>query len=195
MKSALVLIDLQNEMVDPAGKIGAHGMAKAVAEGKVLENAGRALSVARKAGISIVHVRLAFRADYADALSRAPRIMTLKNNKAAILGEWGSEFPAAVAPLENELIVNKQCVNPFFNTVLFSWLARHEIGRLYFGGVATHMAVEHAMRAGDDAGYEVNTLRDCCTAPAALLHDHSVEKIMPAFGAVTDVAGFEAALR
>ncbi len=195
MKSALILIDLQNELVDPAGKIGAAGMAKAVAENKVLENAGRALSVARKAGVSVVHVRLAFRSDYADALSRAPRITTLKNNKAAILGEWGTEFPTAVAPLADEIIVNKQCVNPFFNTVLFSWLARHNIERLYFGGVATHMAVEHALRAGDDAGYVVNALSDCSTAPAPALHEHSIKNVMPAFGTVTDVAGFEAALR
>jgi nicotinamidase-related amidase len=195
MKSALILIDLQNEMVDPAGKVGAHGLAKAVADAGVLDNAARALAAARGAGVAVVHVHLAFRADYADALSRAPRINTLKSNRAAIAGEWGSEFPAQVAPLADELVVAKQCVNPFFNTILFSWLAKQEIGRVYLGGVATHMAVEAAMRAGDDAGLEVVALRDCCAAPNAVLHDHSIEKVMPTFGSVTDVAGFEQAVR
>ncbi len=39
MKSALLLLDLQNEMVDPKGKVGAHGLAKIVEDRGVLENA------------------------------------------------------------------------------------------------------------------------------------------------------------
>ena len=40
--TALLLLDLQNEMVDPAGKVGAHGLAAVVAERKVLANAAQA---------------------------------------------------------------------------------------------------------------------------------------------------------
>ena len=194
-KAALLLLDLQNEMVDPKGKIGAHGMAQAVADGHVLENASRALRLARGAGIAVVHVRLGFRADYADAFSVAPRIATLKKNGAAVLGEWGTEFPAAIAPLASELVVTKQCVNPFFNTPLLHWLSQTGVRRLYIGGVATHMAVEHAVRAADDAGFEPIVLRDCCAAPSAELHAHALEKVMPAFGVVSDVNGMEAQLQ
>lgn len=194
-KAALLLLDLQNEMVDAGGKVGAHGMAQAVAEGHVLENAGRALRLARAARIPVVHVRLGFRPDYADALSVAPRIATLKKNGAAVLGEWGTEFPAAVTPAANELIITKQCVNPFFNTPLLHWLSQTGVRRLYIGGVATHMAVEHAVRAADDAGFEPIVLRDCCAAPSAELHAHALDKVIPAFGVVSDVDGMEAQLR
>ena len=90
MKSALLLLDLQNEMVDPAGKVGSHGLAAAAAAGNVVENAAAALAAARAAGIPVVHVRLGFKADYSDCVSVAPRIATLKANKAAIIGTWGN---------------------------------------------------------------------------------------------------------
>ena len=126
-KSALLLLDLQNEMVDPKGKVGGGGLAKVVAERQVLENAARALAAARYSGMEVVHVRLGFRADYSDALSVAPRVTKMKENKAAIAGTWGSDFPSIIAPRDNELIITKQCVNPFFNTGLMSWLLHRNI--------------------------------------------------------------------
>ncbi|WP_458732874.1 hypothetical protein [Sphingobium xenophagum] len=47
MKSALLLLDLQNEMVDPNRKFGAHGLAKIVEVRGVLVNEGRCLDAAR----------------------------------------------------------------------------------------------------------------------------------------------------
>ncbi len=195
VKSALILLDLQNEMVDPNGKIGAHGLAKAAADGDVLNNAARALQVARGAGLSIIHVRLGFRADYLDCLSQAPRIDGLKKNKAAILGTWGTEFPEVVAPQDGELVITKQCVNAFYNTPLLHWLTQTGVKRLYLGGVATNLAVESAVRAADDAGFAPVALRDCCAAPNPEWHAFSLDKIIPVFGAVSDISGMENDLR
>ena len=43
MKSAFLLLDLQNEMVDPKGKIGSHGLAATVAAAGLLDHAARPL--------------------------------------------------------------------------------------------------------------------------------------------------------
>ncbi len=195
MKSALLLLDLQNEMVDPAGRIGAHGLAAVVAQRGVLAAAARALAAARAAEMSVVHVRLGFRPDYRDCLSVAPRIATLKSNQAAIVGEWGTEFPAAVAPRANELIVTKQCVNPFFNTGLMTWLMQNGIKRLYMGGVATNLVVEGSVRAADDAGFAPVVIRDLCASPNPAWHDFALDNIIPVFGAVIGIEAFEAAAR
>lgn len=189
-KTALLLLDLQNEMVDPAGKIGAGGLAKVVAERGVLQNAANALAAARGAGMPVVFVRLGFRPDYADALSVAPRIARLKANGAAVLGTWGTEFPQAIAPRAEELVVTKQCVNPFFNTGLLNWLLHHGIERVALGGVVTNLVVESTARAADDAGLAVTVLEDCCAAPNPEWHRFSVENILPMFGSVTTVAAF-----
>ena len=192
--TALLLLDLQNEMVDPAGKVGAHGLAAVVAERKVLANAAHALAAARKAGMLVVHVRLGFRPDYADCLSVAPRITALKNNQAAQIGSWGTEFPEIVQPRDDEFVITKQCVNPFFNTPLMHLLLAKGIRKLAFGGVATNLVVESTARAADDAGFAVTVLEDLCAAPNAEWHAISVEKFLPMFGAVSNSQDFAAAI-
>jgi nicotinamidase-related amidase len=190
MKSALLLLDLQNEMVDPAGKVGAHGLARIVEERGVLANARACLDAARASGMAVVHVRLGFRPDYADCLSVAARIAGLKNNRAAIVGEFGTEFHPMVAPLDGELIITKQCVNPFFNTGLMTWLMQHGIKRLYLGGVATHLVVESSARFADDAGFAPVVIEDICAAPNPALHDHFIANIAPAVGTVSNTEAF-----
>jgi biuret amidohydrolase len=190
MKSALLLLDLQNEMLDPKGKVGAHGLARIVADRGVLENARRCLDAARAADMAVVHVRLGFRPDYADCLSVAARIDGLKNNRAAIVGEFGTEFHSMVAPLDGELVITKQCVNPFFNTGLMTWLMQNGIKRLYLGGVATHLVVESSARFADDAGFAPVVIEDICAAPNPALHDHFIANIAPAVGTVSTTEAF-----
>jgi len=185
LKSALLLLDLQNEMVDPKGKVGAGGLAKVVADRQVLPNARYALDKARATGMDVVHVRLGFRSDYADALSRAPRVAKMKEHGAVIAGTWATEFPELVAPLPSELVITKQCVNPFFNTGLMNWLHRRGIEHLIFGGVVTNLVVEMTARAADDAGFALTVLEDCCAAPNPAWHAFSVENILPMFATVS----------
>ena len=190
MKSALLLLDLQNEMVDPAGKIGSHGLATAAAANNVVENAATALAAARQAGITVVHVRLGFKPDYSDCASVAPRIATLKANNAAVIGTWGTEFPAALTPKDGELVITKQCVSPFTNTPLMAYLKDNGIERLFLGGVATPLVVEMTARVADDAGFAPVVLSDLCAAPSAEMHAYSIERIIPMFGEVTTSADF-----
>ena len=189
-KNALLLLDLQNEMVDPQGKVGGGGLAKIVADRKVLENARTALDAARARGMVVGHVRLGFRADYADLLSVAARTVKLKASGAAVLGSWGCEFPAQVAPLESEPVFTKQCVNPFFNTPLMVWLLRQGVTGLALGGVATNLVVEATARAADDAGFAVTVLEDCCASPNPAWHQFAIENMLPLFGKVSSVAAF-----
>jgi nicotinamidase-related amidase len=187
-KTALLLLDLQNEMVDPEGKVGKGGLAKVVADRGVLEHAAHALEHARTAGLDIVHVRLGFRADYADALSVAPRVTKMKEHGAAIAGTWGTDFPTVLTPRTSELVITKQCVNPFFNTGLMSWLLHRGIEKLVFGGVVTNLVVEMTARAADDAGFALTVMEDCCAAPNPAWHAFSVENILPLFATISSSA-------
>ena len=184
-KTALLLLDLQNEMVDAKGKVGGGGLAKVVAERGVLNNARHALEAARSAKMDVVHVRLGFRPDYADALSVAPRVTKMKENGAAIAGTWGTEFPELLAPRADELVITKQCVNPFFNTGLMAWLLHRGVQKLVFGGVVTNLVVEMTARAADDAGFALTVLEDCCAAPNPAWHAFSVDNILPLFATVS----------
>lgn len=188
--AALLLLDLQNEMVDVKGKIGGQGLAKVVEDRQVLNNASKALQAARNRGLPCVFVRLGFRADYADALSLAARIEKLKANKAAILGTWGTEFPDIIAPRPEELIITKQCVNPFYNTGLLNWLFARGIKQIVIGGVVTNLVVESTARAADDAGLRVTVLEDLCAAPNPDWHQFSITNILPLFAEVASSSTF-----
>lgn len=184
-KTALLILDLQNEMVSPNGKVGAGALSAAVAERRVLENAAKMLTAARKHGMAIAFVRVGFRPDYLDSLSKAPRVAKMRTNQAVIVGTWGTEFPEIIAPKPGELIVTKQCVNPFFNTGLMTWLWNKGAQDLVVGGVSTNMVVEMTARAGDDAGFRMTVLEDCCAAPNSDVHRYAIENSIPLFGTVS----------
>jgi nicotinamidase-related amidase len=88
------------------------------------------------------------------------------------------------------MIVTKQCVNPFFNTGLLSWLLKNGIKEIAIGGVATNLVVEATARYADDAGLAVTVLEDCCASPNPEWHRFSVEKMLPLFGRVISSSEF-----
>lgn len=194
-RSALLLLDLQNEMVDAQGYFGASGLAKAVAERNILATTRKVLEGARGAGMTVVFVRLGFRSDYSDSLSVAPRVAKFKAAGAAILGNWGTEFPDSLKPLASEMVITKQGANPFFNTGLLTWLLQRGIKHLLVCGVSTNNAVEITTRFADDAGFAVTVLEDCCASGNAEMHRFAVEKVLPMFGRVTNSEAFLAQIQ
>lgn len=191
MDTALLLLDLQNDIVDPKGKFGAAGMAELASKRNVVANAARALTAARARGQYVVFVRLGFRADYADALSTSARVAHLKSSGAAVFGTWAAEFPDEIAPLPGEMIFTKQCVNPFFNTGLMNWLLRMGVTKLALGGMATNMVVDSAARAADDAGFTCTILEDVCAAKPEL-HEAAIKLSLPLFATISTVDEFYA---
>ena len=181
---ALLVLDLQNELVDPKGKVGATGLAKLIEERSVLANAANAIGRFRRVALPIAYVGLSYREDYADVLSVAPRIAKMKEGKVAVRGTWGSEFHPSVAPAAGDIVYYKQWVNPFFQTPLQSWLARHGVRHIAIMGVATNLVVESAARHADDAGFQVNVLEDCCASPNPAWHEFAVTQMLPVFGRV-----------
>ncbi|OWT57384.1 cysteine hydrolase family protein [Candidimonas nitroreducens] len=181
---ALLLIDFQNDMVHPAGKIGANGLAACVSARDILSRTRSVADVFRNYGLPVIFVRLAFQAEYVDSLSVAPRIAKLKAAGAALIDTWGAAIHEDLQPRAGDLVFNKQCVNPFFNTPLLSWLGRHNIRELAIAGVATNLAVESAVRYADDAGIAPIVLEDCCASVNDEMHQLSVTRILPIFGSV-----------
>jgi biuret amidohydrolase len=182
--TALLVLDVQNDLVDANGKVGAGGLAKIVAERNVLSNLKDLIAGARSRGWHVVYVGLGYREDYKDVLSVAPRIARARENKVAVRGSWGSEFHPEIAPKPEDVVFYKQCVNPFFGTPLLEWLRRDGIANLYLAGTATNLVVESAARYADDAGFAVRVVEDCCASPNPAWHEFAVTQILPLFGKV-----------
>ena len=183
-ESALLVLDVQNDLVDPKGKVGAGGLAKIVAERNLLANLKGLIASFRSKGSPVVYVGLGYREDYHDVLSVAPRIAKARENKVAVLGTWGSDFHPDIAPQSGDMVFRKQWVNPFFGTPLLEWLRANGVRNLYLTGTATNLVVESAARYADDAGFAVSVVEDCCASPNAAWHEFAITQILPVFGRI-----------
>lgn len=182
--TALLILDVQNDLVDPKGKVGAGGLAKIVADRNLLPNLKGLIASFRVKGSHVVYAGLGYREDYLDVLSVAPRIAKARENKVAVLGTWGSEFHPDVAPQGGDMVFRKQCVNPFFGTSLLEWLRSNGVANLVLTGTATNLVVESAARYADDAGFAVTVVEDCCASPNPAWHEFAITQILPVFGRV-----------
>jgi len=182
--TALLVCDVQNDLVDPKGKVGAGGLAKIVAERNLLSNLKALIASVRGKGWPVVYVGLGYREEYQDVLSVAPRIAKARESKVAVRGEWGAEFHPDIAPQDGDIVFYKQWVNPFFGTPLLEWLRRNGVDSLLIAGTATNLVVESAARYADDAGFAVSVVEDCCASPNPAWHEFAVTQILPVFGKV-----------
>lgn len=183
-KTALLILDVQNELVDSKGKVGSQGFAKVVEARQLLPKIAGLLAAFRAQSLPVAFVNVGFRADYADAISRSSRLEHLKKINGIVIGTWGTEFPEAIRPLPSEIVHTKRAVNPFYNTQLLTWLQRQGVDTVALTGCYTHMVVDSAARYADDAGLFVKVIEDCCASPDPELHRIECEKILPLFGRV-----------
>lgn len=190
---ALMLIDLQVGLCKPEGVAGA-ALSGVVAEHGTLTRAAQALGATRSAGLEVIHVRLAFDASYSRRTNRTERFDAHETSRRFLEDSQDVQFCDEVAPRPGELVVSKGSVSPFASTGLSAWLHARQVRRLAVCGVATHLAVESAAREGADQGFQMTVLSDACAAPSEL-HDHAIEKTIPAFAEVVQTAAFAERLR
>lgn len=182
--TALLVLEVQSDLVDPKGKVGAGGLAKIVADRNVLPNLKGLIASFRGKGAHVVFAGLGYREEYLDVMSGAPRIAKASENKVATLCTWGSEFYPDIAPQAGDMVFRKQCVNPFFGTALLGWLRRQGVTNLVLAGTATNLVVESAAPYADDAGFAVTVVEDCCARPNPQWHEFAITQILPVVGRI-----------
>lgn len=144
MKSALVLIDIQNDYF-PGGAMELVGATEAGAR------AGELLAAARKAGAPIFHVQ---------------HLAVQPGANFFIPDTEGAKINGCVAPLDGETVVEKNFPNSFRQTDLEEQLKASGVKRLVFAGMMTHMCVDATVRAAFDLGFECAVAFDACATRA-----------------------------
>ena len=164
-KTAILIMDCQNDIVHEKGKMAAMGggaMAKLIKERNVLGTIAQLAGAGRKAGIPIIHVRHAYRPDYLDAPANTPILASMKTNGILQDGTWGAEVHEELAPHTTDVVITKTRVSSFFASPLEAILAAQGITHLILTGIATDGVVEGTARDGVDRGYYVIIPEDCC---------------------------------
>ncbi|GHC44209.1 cysteine hydrolase family protein [Roseibacillus persicicus] len=180
-KAALVCIDVQ--YLDAAPGYGlftdpeASGVSKqgrdyyfSRLEDLVMPNMRRLQEQFRDSSLEVIHCRIC-------ALTKDGRDRSSGHKRLGLLAAPGSkeaEFLPEVAPVGDEIIINKTASGAFPSTNLHFVLQNMGIETLYMVGVYTNECVETTARDACDLGYFVTVVDDACATVSQELHDASL---------------------
>lgn len=168
MRTVLIALHYQNEVLHEQGKIRVGLAEQSPDRQRVIHAASELLNQARTLGVPIVHVRVEYRSDYADLRCNAPILDAVKHMGAMQQGSWGTAFYDGLNPLPehpNEFELTHKRINAFYGSALEVILQQLQAQRLVIAGVATHSVVESTVRHAVDMGFEVVVPADACGAP------------------------------
>ncbi|SIQ39370.1 cysteine hydrolase family protein [Pseudacidovorax sp. RU35E] len=167
-RTALVLIDMQRDFIEPGGFGETLGNDVSLLAA-IVPATQAVLAAWRQAGGLVVHTREAHLPDLSDCppAKRLRGHPTLRigdegpMGRILVTGEPGNQIIDALAPIEGEWVIDKPGKGAFHATGLHELLQARGITHLVFGGVTTEVCVQTSMREANDRGYDCVLLEDC----------------------------------
>jgi len=170
MKSALILIDIQNDYF-PGGKMALEGSAEASLQ------AAKLLAAFRAKGMALVHVQ---------HVSNRPGATFF------VPGTEGMNIHPDVAPRAGESVIQKHFPNSFRGTPLQEQLRGLGVDHLVIAGMMTHMCVDATTRAAFDLGFSCSLAHDACATRALAFGGQNVPAAQVHAAFVAALAGLYA---
>ncbi|HWM01725.1 MAG TPA: cysteine hydrolase [Actinophytocola sp.] len=195
-KTAVLILDLQNEVIHEKGAFGGTGAAAHAVEQNVVANAARLAAAARSAGARVVHVHHQ-RSVGADSGADSKQNAPLWRNMAeadAMGTEWSAAPHEGIEPDPTDIVLYKQRVNAFFGTPLDIKLRGLGVEKVLVSGALTNLSVESTIRYGADLGYQMVLVQDACSSFDAEWHRAAVEFAVTHLGEVATTDEVVAAL-
>jgi nicotinamidase-related amidase len=188
--SALLLQDLQNDIIKSNRPVVPMGSAQLIA------NCRKLLDRARQVGMPVIHVQVIRRRDLKDA-PRPPlgAPAAPASGPALIEGTEGAKVVSELAPRPGEAVVTKHTTSPFHTTDIGVYLRRFGVSTLVLTGYSTTGVVEGSLRDARDQDYDCVVVRDCCAAGTAQEHDICMDIVFPRMSWVAGVDEVISAIR
>ncbi len=162
----------------------------------LIHRAAAVLEEARKAGHTVIHIRVGFRPGMPEVSARNAVFGAMKaspERQAFLAGENGEIHPA-LGPAADDIVVTKHRVSAFAGTDLEQILRANDVETLVLFGIATSGVVLSTVVDAFDADYRIVVLRDCCGDLDPEVHACLLDKIFPRRGTVISSAEFLASL-
>ena len=145
----------------------------------LLERVAEAIAVARKKGLPVIFVRLAFRTGMPEISGSNLIFSGLKQHLAgADLQEFARLHPQLDVQ-ENDIIVEKKRVSAFSGSDLEVVLRSNRITHLVLTGYATSGIVLSTVREAADKDYRISVLSDGCADADPVVQETLMERVFP----------------
>jgi biuret amidohydrolase len=191
-RTALLLIDAQNEYFDPACPLYTPNAAT------IKDNLIALRDAARSAGVRPIYVRHEHRADGADM----GRMADFDTTPVFIEGTPAAEIIAELRPGQDEIVVKKNRYSAFLNTELESILKTFAIDTVIVTGLMTQYCCVTTARHAHDLDYKVIFAANANTGPdmpdlgfGAIPHARMLEAVATSLaGGIADVVSTDEVL-
>lgn len=183
-KSALILIETQNEWMHEEGKLYNALVTDKDMMHNSMANIEKILDHARKNNIKVIHVGLRFEKGYPElANGKSGLRKAIPNAGTFPIDEFGSQFYETVQPIENEFVVTGRVgASGFTGSNLDVYLRNNKIENLYLVGYATHVCVESTLREAHEKGYNTFLISDGTSAFNRTQQDYVISEVVHHFG-------------
>jgi len=168
-KTALLLVDLQNDNVHAEGAFASFGAADHAVEQELIPHVQQLLEWARKESMPIIHNRIVFYPGGNFGGANAP-IFRMIGPESLRLGSWGADALEGLEALEGEPVLIRNRMSSFNGTGLDILLRNTGVTTVVVAGVWTNMAVEHTVRDAADHGYRTILATDATSSINADWH-------------------------
>jgi gluconolactonase len=159
-RSALVIQDLQNDVMIEGGAFADSGAPAHATAQNVVGNVADLAAACRAAGVPVIHIFYIVEPGAPGLKQNAPLFQGVKEANALVRGSWGAAPADGLEPQDGDHVVEKMRMNGFYETRLDILLRGLGADQLIITGAWTNMSIEHTARHGADAGYEVVVASD-----------------------------------
>lgn len=160
MTNALIIQDMQNDVIGEQGAFAETGAPAHAASQNVIANVARLADAARGAGVPVIHVHYIVEKGSVGLKPNAPLFQGVVDTNALVRGSWGAAPVEGVEPVDGDHVVEKMRMNGFYETRLDILLRGLGVDSLVISGCYTNMSIEHTARHGADAGYTITVVSD-----------------------------------
>lgn len=184
-RTAIILIDLQNDIIRSNANPFYSSIADQVKEKKLVENAVRLVDAAHKANAPVFFVTVVRRTDYEDVVNQLTELVAAgkapppKEQISLIEGTIGAQLVEELKPAPEDYVIVKKRRNAFHGTELDFHLRCRKIDTILIGGVATDLGVENTVRDAWDRDYNVVVVEDLCVAAPPEAHSYAIKSVFP----------------
>ncbi len=183
-KTALVVIDMQRDFLEPGGFGASLGNDVSLLR-NCIEPCQKLLTAARSLGMTVIHTREGHLPDLSDApiakIERGKPSLRIGSEgpmgRILIRGEAGHEIVPELAPWKGELVIDKPGKGAFYQTDLQEQLQAKGIENLLVCGVTTEVCVHTTVREANDRGYRCVAISDACGSYFPEFHEMGLRVI------------------